>query len=207
MNYADYMADINQYHGKGNMESSGHTYAVPKWHYSYTGYDEFAVCGGHQPPPPQISPSKGHAKPMGAKPTTENICKKQPVPTNPKKCVTPSGPKTSPGKKPHCYVGGPPPAKPKKPSAASAKCGESDGHDCLPGLNMMDLTMASPAYFYMHAKSLVEYGCTQSVTLGIRNAMLEAVLLGILVGMGFAHDQAYTIIEKWRKTNKSRIFQ
>lgn len=78
--------------------------------------------------------------------------------------------------------------------------GKSYTHrDSMSGINKVNMVMMGPTYFYMHAEPITEYSFRQIQIVGIREAIKEATLLGLLVGMGFDHEQAYVIVDKWKK--------
>lgn len=72
--------------------------------------------------------------------------------------------------------------------------------DCMPGVNKVAIAMMSSAYFRMHAEPITEYSCVESKSIGTRNAIMKATLLGLLVGMGFNHEQAHLILDRWEKS-------
>jgi hypothetical protein len=70
--------------------------------------------------------------------------------------------------------------------------------DCMSGINKVNMVIMGPAYFYMHAEPITEYNFRQAQIVGTRKAIKEAALLGLLIGMGFDHEQAYMIVDKWK---------
>lgn len=114
----------------------------------------------------------------------------------PKWQVGSAGPKEQAG--PTIPVEQGPPVPKEKEVSAEFK-GAVKHLDCMPGLNMVAMAMISPTYFWMHAEPITEYSCVQAKTVGTRNAMMEAALLGLLVGMGCDHEQAHMIMDRWKK--------
>jgi len=78
------------------------------------------------------------------------------------------------------------------------KEGATTHMDCMSGINNVNMVIMGPAYFYMHAKPITEYCFRQAQIVGVRDGIKEAILIGLLVGMGFDHQQAYMIADKWK---------
>jgi len=69
----------------------------------------------------------------------------------------------------------------------------------LPGLNLVSLAILNHPYFCIHAKHITEHSMLQISKMGTHEAFMEASLLGLLIGIGYTHEQAHMIIDSWQK--------
>lgn len=174
INSAEYTKDKEDKEDKSNNEKAcGHTYKMPKWQAACIGYDE------HVTP----TNSKEYAEPKEEpKDHAATTVSKKHIETGPKKQVMLTEPKGH--------------TKPKKHAAPM------DYMDCIPGINMMAMAAMSPDYFFLHAKPIAEHSYCQVETIGIRNAIMKATLIGLLVGTGLDHQQASMIVDRWHDSIK-----
>lgn len=73
------------------------------------------------------------------------------------------------------------------------------GGHMMPGMDHMMMAMMSMAYFRMHSDPITEYACMQVKKVGVKCAIMEAALLGLLIGMGYSHEKAHMVLDTWKK--------
>jgi hypothetical protein len=73
------------------------------------------------------------------------------------------------------------------------------GKHMLPGMNHMMLAVMSLPYFRIHADPIIEYACRRLQKENFKCAIMEATLLGLLIGMGNSHEKAHMILEHWKR--------
>lgn len=73
------------------------------------------------------------------------------------------------------------------------------GMHMTPGMDKKTLAMMGLAYFCMHAEPIAEYACMQVQREGTKCAIKEAALLGLLIGMGYSHEDAHMVVDSWKR--------
>ena len=68
----------------------------------------------------------------------------------------------------------------------------------MPGMNKMMMTKMNMACFKMHSDPIIEYACMQVKKVGVKCAIMEAALLGLLIGMGHSHEEAHMVLDNWK---------
>ena len=72
------------------------------------------------------------------------------------------------------------------------------GCHMMPEMNKMMMTKMM-ACLRMHADPIIEFACMQAKKEGITCAIMEATILGLLIGMGHSHEEAHMILDAWKR--------